>query len=152
MKRVLWILTASFLLSVISFAADFPDRTAPPSVGEPRPFDLPELQSFQLSNGLEVLLLEKHQVPIVQINLLLEAGRVQEVEGQYGLASLTANLLDEGAGDMSALELADEMSFLGARFGVSSRTHVASINLRVPVGRLPAALGLVSDVLLRPAL
>jgi predicted Zn-dependent peptidase len=135
----------------VPVAAGSVDRSQPPPVGPPRAFTLPKLQSFELSNGLEVVLLERHQVPLVQINVLVEAGRARETAGQYGLANFTADMLDEGAGDHSALELAEAFEFLGARFSISSSAHTATVSLRVPAERLEPALELMSDVVLRPA-
>lgn len=126
------------------------DRSRPPEIGPPPAFDLPEIQRYALSNGLPVLLLEKHDVPIVQVNLLVHAGSVHEAVDQAGLAGLTAAMLDEGAGGRSALELADEIDFLGARLSTEAGEHTALVSLHVPVARLEPALRLMADVVLRP--
>lgn len=150
MKRWIGLLA----LSVVAFGnavAQSPDRSQPPPVGDPRPFVLPTLESFELSNGLEVWLLEKHDVPLVQVNLVVEAGRSREPQDGYGLASLTADMLDEGAGELSALELAEAFTFLGARFRISTGVYATTVSVRVPAGRLEDAVVLMSDVVLRPA-
>ena len=59
-------------------------------------------------------LVESHEVPLVQINLLVKAGAGDDPAGKFGVASLTAAMLDEGAGTRTALELADDVEFLGA--------------------------------------
>ena len=63
---------------------------------------------------MPVWVVEAHEVPLVQVNLLLKAGSSDDPAGKFGLASLTAAMLDEGAGSRSALEIADEIDFLGA--------------------------------------
>lgn len=127
-----------------------PDRTRPPELGPPPSFDLPEIRHLALSNGLPVLLLEKRQVPIVQVDLTILAGTVAEPAGQPGVASMTAAMLDEGAGGRSALELADEVDLLGAELSTGAGEHTAAISLHVPVARLEPALALMADVALRP--
>ena len=138
-------------LLVLPAAAQTPDRSARPPLGPTPEVDLPDPQRFTLANGLDVVVIEKHQVPIAQLILQVGAGSVRDEASGIGLASLTADMLDEGAGDRSALELADAFEMLGARFSTSAGRHTASLALRVTVERLSEALALVSDVLLEPS-
>ena len=128
-----------------------PDRSAPPRLGPPGALKLPPIQKFKLSNGLAVILMEKHGVPIVQINLLVNTGAAMDPEGGGGLASLTAAMLDEGAGARSALELADAIDFLGARISTGAGQHTSVVALHTPVSKLDDALPLMADIALRPA-
>ena len=82
-----------------------PDRSKPPELGPTPQLKLPPLQRFALSNGLRVVLLEKHQVPLVQVNVQLQVGAVLDPAGKSGLASITAAMLDEGAGPRNSLQL-----------------------------------------------
>jgi predicted Zn-dependent peptidase len=131
-------------------AAQTPDRSTRPPLGPVPTLDLPEPQRFTLDNGLDVVVLEKRDVPLVQVNLQLRAGSARDAAGRAGVAAMTANLLDEGAAGMSALELADAFEMLGARFGTGAGVHTASASLRVPVDRLTDAIALMADVVLRP--
>ena len=145
--------SAAALLVVLNgsaAAAQAPDRSQRPQTGPLRELRLPELQQFTLPNGLRVLLMEKHDLPLVQLNLIVHAGSVDDPADRIGLASLTADMLDEGAAGRSALALADTFELLGARFGVSGGQHASSATLRVPVARLPQALAVLGDVVLRP--
>ncbi|HUP20093.1 MAG TPA: pitrilysin family protein [Gemmatimonadota bacterium] len=137
-------------LAVPAARAQAPDRTAPPELGPPPRFDPPDPARFTLSNGLEVLLVEKHEVPLVQVNLLVEAGSVHDPEGKTGLASMTGAMLDEGAGGRTALELADAIDYLGADVAVAVGKHSISLRLHTPLARLEAALPLLADVAIRP--
>lgn len=126
------------------------DRTQRPGV-EPAPgLDLPPAERFTLANGLTVLVMEKPGVPLVQMNLVVGAGSVDDPAAQSGLAHLTADMLDEGAAGRSALELADEIEWLGARFFIAPGQHATTLGLRVPVARMDPALALMADVVLRP--
>ena len=127
-----------------------PDRSAPPPLGPVPQLRLPPMQEFTLSNGMRVLVMEKHDLPIAQVNIMLNAGSINEPAGKTSLASLTADMLDEGAGSRSALELSSAFEMLGARFGVGASLHGASVSLNVPFARLPDALNLVADVVQRP--
>ncbi len=131
-------------------AAQDPDRSAPPPLGPPPVLTLPAIGRHVLSNGLPVLVLEKHGVPLVQVNLVVRVGSAMDPEAAPGLAGMTAALLDEGAGRRGALELADAIDYLGADLGVTTEQHATTIGLHVPVARLDSALALMADVALRP--
>jgi len=112
--------------------------------------NLPQIQKRMLSNGLPVWVIEAHAVPLVQINLLIKAGAGDDPVGKYGVASLTAAMLDEGAGSRTALQIADEAEFLGANLATTSGFDASAIRLNVPVSRVRDGLALMADVALRP--
>jgi predicted Zn-dependent peptidase len=99
---------------------------------------------------MRVLLLEKHTVPLVQVNIVVHVGSVTDPAGKSGLASMMAAMLTEGAGKRSALELADAIDYLGARLSASAGQHTTGISLHTPLSRLDSALALLSDVARRP--
>ena len=127
-----------------------PDRSGPPQLVDPKDLVLPEIQSFMLSNGIPVYLMEKHNVPIVQIVLQVKAGDLNDPDDKVGLASFTASMLDEGAEEMDALALADALDFLGANLGTGSQRYGSTVSLNVPVARLGEAMPILADVILRP--
>ncbi|HET7293107.1 MAG TPA: pitrilysin family protein [Vicinamibacteria bacterium] len=141
---------AAFLALLAGPAALGVDRSKPPAAGPPRPLRLPSVQKLALSNGLPVLLAEAHEVPVVQVTLVLRAGATSDPRDRPGLAAFTADMLDEGAGGRDALSLADAVDFLGARLETGAEWDAAFASLRVPVARLEAALPLLADVALRP--
>jgi predicted Zn-dependent peptidase len=153
-RRLLFLLSVlgvfHVALTVALVAQGAPDRSKPPTIGAPPRLNLPEIQKRMLSNGLAVWLVESHEVPLVQINLLLKAGAGDDPAGKFGLASLTAAMLDEGAGSRSALELADAVDFLGASLATTASFDASAVRLNVPVARLKDALPLMADVVLRP--
>ena len=67
-----------------------PDRSKPPVTGPAPELKLPPIQRFTLGNGLRVWLLEQHEVPLVQANLVVLSGAAADVPGQFGAASMTA--------------------------------------------------------------
>jgi zinc protease len=145
-----------FRLLILALLVAVPALRAQPNWAErpalqaaPR-FTMPPLQRFTLSNGLPVMLVEKHGVPIVQVNLVARAGSVLDPAGKVGLASVAADMMDEGAGSRSALELADAVEFLGVQLSTGASLHSLEVGLHAPVSKLEAALDLMADVALRP--
>lgn len=151
MKRaslVLLVVIAHWWLAVGQ--AQKPDRSKPPELGPPPTLNLPPIQRFTLSNGLSVVMMEKHQVPLVQMNLLVRAGTAMDPEDKRGLASMTAAMMEEGAGDRDALAFADAVDFLGANISVAAGLHTTTVSLFTPLSKLDSALALFGDVVLRP--
>jgi predicted Zn-dependent peptidase len=140
------------LVAGAGLAADAPpDRTKPPTLGSLKPLKVPVVQTQTLPNGLQLAVVEMHEVPVVDCLLLVRAGAACDPQGSPGLASFVAGMLDEGAGRRSALEIAEEADYLGAQFGTGAGTDDAQVTLHVPKARLAAALDLMADVALRPA-
>jgi zinc protease len=136
--------------SIAVLAQQAPDRSHPPQPGPPAPLHLPSIQKLKLSNGLPVWIVELHEVPVAQINLVVLSGTANDPPGKYGVASLAAAMLEEGAGSRSALEVADAIDFLGADLGATTTSDLSAVRLHVPVARLAEALPIMADVALRP--
>jgi zinc protease len=144
------LLVSFVLLASAVLSAQAPDRSKPPALGAPPELKLPQIQKRQLSNGLPVWIVELHEVPVVQVNLVVMSGTADDPAGKFGVASLTSSMLTEGAGSRSALEIADAIDFLGADLGASSAIDSTAVRLHVPVARLADALPIMADVALRP--
>lgn len=124
--------------------------TAPPKLPPPPSLKLPPVEEARLSNGLRLVVVPMHEVPIVQI-VLNGGGGAREDGTLPGLATFTANMLDEGAGSRDANTLAAEVAYLGASLNTGADWNATSISLRVPKRTLGSALDLMADVVLRPA-
>jgi predicted Zn-dependent peptidase len=150
MKR--WGLAVLGVLAVLAVqaGAQAPDRSKPPQSGPPPTLKLPAIQKRMLSNGLPVWIVERHEVPVVHVNLVVLSGTGDDPAGKFGVASLTAALLTEGAGSRSALQIADAVDFLGADLVTSSNSDGSAVRLNVPVARLANALPIMADVAMRP--
>jgi predicted Zn-dependent peptidase len=130
--------------------AQSPDRSKPPELGAPSSLKLPPVQHFTLSNGLPVVLMEKHDLPIVQVELLVRAGSAMDPAEKSGLANMTSAMMEEGAGKRSSLEFADAADFLGASISPFSSQHTSGVSLHTPLSKLDSALALFADMALRP--
>jgi predicted Zn-dependent peptidase len=131
-------------------SAQAPDRSHPPKPGPAPSLHMPPIQKRALSNGLPVWIVELHKVPVAQINLLVFSGSADDPPGRFGAASLASAMLEEGAGNRSALEVADAIDFLGADLSAGSGIDSSAVRLHVPVARLADALPIMADVALRP--
>lgn len=149
-SRVSAVVAFVALASVAAVAQDRPDRSKPPAIGPAPSLKMPAIQKQKLSNGLAVWIVEHHEVPLAQVNLIVRSGSSADPIGKYGVGSLTAAMLDEGAGTRSSLEIADGLEFLGANLSTTSSFDYSAIRLSVPVSKLADALPIMSDVSLRP--
>lgn len=140
---VAWLVAAPLL-------AQPPDRATPPPVGPAPAVRLPAVQKRTLSNGIPVWSVTLEKVPVVQVSLLVFAGANADPASKFGVSSMTAAMLDEGAGSRSALEVADAVDYLGATLTTASGYDASAVRLWVPVARLQEALPVMADVALRP--
>lgn len=122
----------------------------PTPKADPR-LTLPQIQRHKLSNGLEVVLVEHHELPIVTMNLVVKSGSAADPQDRAGLASLTADLLDEGTKKRSALAISNELTDIGARLGTSADWDSNSISITTLTRHLPRALDIYADVITTPA-
>jgi predicted Zn-dependent peptidase len=151
MKKHVAATLASLVLSAGAIAAQqAPDRSKPPVPGPAPALTLPPIEKHTLSNGLPVWVVGMHEVPVVNISLVVKAGAAADPIGRYGVANFTSAMLDEGAGTRSALELADAIDFLGASLSTTSSFDASTVRLHTPVSKLDEALPLMADVALRP--
>ncbi|HCH64330.1 MAG TPA: hypothetical protein DFR83_16110, partial [Deltaproteobacteria bacterium] len=127
-----------------------PHRLTAPGPLAPRSFELPVAQTAQLSNGLDVLLVENHEVPMVYVNLVVRHGSATDPKGREGLASVTVAMMNEGAGDRSAEALSKASRKLGANLNTFAATDYSGTVLQVLTRNLDSGLDLMADVALRP--
>ena len=105
------VLVVATALTVSLAAQQGPDRSKAPVPGPAPVLKLPPIQKRALANGLPVWIVEMHEVPLVNLVLVIKAGAAADPVGKYGVANFTAAMLDEGAGSKNALDLADAIEF-----------------------------------------
>ncbi len=121
----------------------------PGSTGE-MSFTPPVIQSATLDNGLQIYLVEKHELPLVEVRLNVMRGWASDPADKPGTAALTANLLDEGAGSLDALEISEKVDAIGARLTTGSFFDGSLVSLNVLKSQLGPGLDLMSTVALEP--
>lgn len=125
-------------------------RATPPTPGEAPELVTPRFEKKVLENGLTVLVSERHDLPLVSVNLAFAAGSSADPKGKEGIARLTYETLLEGAGKLDAVALDEAFAGLGTSPYVSVGTDGALIGTQVLTRNLDAATSLLADVVLRP--
>ncbi len=111
----------------------------------------PKIQTWETANGAKVLFVEAPELPMVDVRLVFDAGSARDGD-KPGLARLTAGLLNEGAGDWNADQLAERLENVGARFGAGSARDMAWVSVRTLTDpkALDTALETVAAIIARP--
>jgi len=127
------------------------DRTKLPETGTPPTARFPEIQRATLTNGLKIVLAERHNIPYVRMNLLIDAGYASDQFGLPGTASLAMQMLDEGTAKRTSLEISEELALLGAEVNAGSILDLSFVSLGVLREKLDPALEIYADIILNPA-
>jgi zinc protease len=113
--------------------------------------NFPQLQHGKLKNGIEVVLAERHAVPVVQLKLLFDCGYAADEGRKLGAASFSAAMLDEGTQDLDSLEIARRKDSLGAMLGAGCDLDTCAAGLNALTSQLTPSLALFADVVRHPA-
>ncbi|MFN2635482.1 MAG: M16 family metallopeptidase [Gemmatimonadaceae bacterium] len=154
MKRIqkAGVISVAALLAVQSLGAQGTiDRTKPPELGPPPRVSLPPIITRQLPNGLKLMIVEQHELPLADFVLLVGSGATADAAAKSGVANLTAAMLREGTTSRKSLEIADQVAFLGINLNSSSSWESSTLSLHTPTAQLDSALALFADVALHPS-
>ena len=151
-----WLSDGVYILEVDPFpdykmASAGSDRSKTPDTGTPPELKLPKLQRATLSNGLKVILAERHEVPLVNFTLATDAGFASDASSTPGTANLAMQVLTDGTRTRNALEISDQLETLGATLRGSSNLDLSFVSLSALASRLDPSLDLFADVVLNPS-
>ncbi len=151
-----WLADGAFVLEVRPFpeyqtAETGADRSGVPETREFPDVGFPDMHTAELSNGLRVILVQRHAVPVVSFQLLVDAGYAADHGAVPGTASLAMTMLDEGTASRSALEISEELALLGASIGSFAGLDTSTVTLSSLAESLDASLAIYADVILNPA-
>jgi zinc protease len=127
------------------------DRKKVPEGGDAPAVVFPKVEKATLSNGMKIILAERHSIPVVDFNLMLDAGYAADQGGIPGTASLAMSMLDEGTKSRTSIQISDEQQRLGANIGSGSDLDTSYVRLSALKPNLDASLALYSDIVLHPA-
>lgn len=127
------------------------DRTKLPEQGQSPEIKFPELQKAQLKNGLKVVLAERHSIPVVNFNLVVDAGYAADQFGLPGTSKLAMEMIDEGTKKRTSLQISEELALLGASLGSGSDLDVSFVSLSALKNKLDESLDIFADVILNPS-
>jgi predicted Zn-dependent peptidase len=126
------------------------DRSTLPELGPERPFAFPAIHRTTLANGLRVWSVQHRQVPLIAVLALVPVGASSDPSNRPGLAAITGDMLDEGCGDRSALEVHEALGRIGAQLDLDVGYDATVIGLTTLERYLDRGLELVRDMLVRP--
>lgn len=121
------------------------------AVANAQEIKLPPIKKTTLDNGLKVIVIEQHELPIVAFRLLLKSGSACDPEGKAGLANLTAGLLRQGTKTKTATEVAEAIDFVGGSLDAGSDRDATYASCRVLTKHFDTGLELLADIILNPA-
>ncbi len=151
-----WLTDGAFTLAVSPFpnyatTATGADRKAMPTVGETKAPAFVPLKRATLSNGVKVILAERHETPMVQFDLLFDAGAAAEAGDKAGLMGLTMGMLSEGTTHRDGLTISRELAQLGAGISGGGALDYSNLSLNTLTTTVDPALAIYADVLRNPA-
>jgi len=126
------------------------DRSKRPDTGAPPSLKLPPPQRARLANGLDVVVVERHNAPVVDFTLIADAGYAADSQAKPGTARLAMLMLQEGTKTRTSPEIAERAESLGASLSVSSSLDRSFLGMNALSARLGESLDLYADVLLNP--
>jgi len=152
-----WLSDGVYILTVLPYdegettTASIDRSTGAPTVGPPPTAVFPEIQTATLSNGLAVRLAQRSAIPMVTLNLQIDAGYAADPNSSPGTANLTLNMLDEGTHTLNSVEISEKLENLGARLNTGSNLDMSSVTLSVLTEHFAAALDIFAEVIKNPA-
>ena len=133
-------------------AAQIAQQTANLPQGGPDPkFSLPAIEKTKLSDGLNVWIVRQNELPIVSMNMVLNAGGVFDSDDKSGVASMTATMLNQGTKTRSAIEIANQLQSIGASVGAGAGWDSTNVSMQTLTKNLDQALDIYSDLIVNPA-
>jgi zinc protease len=128
------------------------DRSRLPDVGADPSFTFPAIVRHTLRNGLRVCTVEHHSVPVITFSLQVDGGSGADPDGLEGLAAVVADMADEGTGKLSAIEVSDALSRIGADYDVDVGGDATDFSLTTLTRFASRGASLLADMVTRPSL
>lgn len=125
-------------------------QETPPAPGAPRSVRVPPVREKILPNGMAVAVVEKRNMPLVTVQMLITVGAMKESPEKAGLANLTASLLTKGTKTRNATQIAEQIEFLGGSITTGAGWNSSVVSVNVTSDKLDQAMIVMSDVILRP--
>ena len=151
-----WLTDGAYVLTVVPEqnrtydSESSADRSKLPFPTEFPELDLPQIQRAKLSNGLEVVLAERHDVPMINLSFQIKSGHATDPKEQPGLANFTMSMLTEGTKSFDALELSDRLEELGTDLYTSTGLDSSSINISSLKSSFEKSIEIMFEVITEP--
>jgi zinc protease len=151
-----WLSDGDYVLEVHPYPTDLKttaklDRSHEPAPGGANSLNLPPLQKTQLSNGLKIVLAERHTAPVVNFTLMVDSGYAADPANAPGTASFEQRMLEEGTPTRDSLKIGEELESLSANFSAGAFLDWSTVNLNTLKSTLDRSLDIYTDLILHPA-
>jgi len=151
-----WLSDGDYVLEVHPYPTSFKteakiDRSKEPAPGGPMSLNLPQLQKAMLSNGLKVVLAERHSAPVVNFTLMVDSGYSADPANATGTASFEQRMLEEGTPTRDSLKIGEELESLSANFNASASLDYSLVSLNTLSSTMDPSLDIYADLILHPA-
>ncbi len=151
-----WLGDGDYVLEVEPYPTDLKttapdDRSKTPALGSAEALKLPPMQKATLSNGLKIVLAERHSAPVVNFSLLLNGGFSSDSVNAYGTCSFAQRMLEEGTPTRDSLQIGEQLESLSANFSAEANLDFSSVNLNALKINMDKALDIYADLILHPA-
>jgi zinc protease len=151
-----WLSDGDYVLEVQPYPTDLKttapiDRSKEPGLGTAMSLKLPPMQKATLSNGLKVVLAERHSAPVVNFALLVNSGYASDSAASLGTCSFAQRMLEEGTPTRDSLKIGEELESLSANFNAAANVDYSSVNLNALKANLDKSLEIYADLILHPA-
>jgi len=151
-----WLTDGDYILDVQPYPSNLAasaklDRSKEPALGSPMSLSLPPMQKATLSNGLKVVLAERHGAPVVNFSLMVDSGYSADPTSAPGTASFSQRMLEEGTPTRDSLKIGEELESLSANFNAGANLDWATVSLNTLKINMDKALDIYADLILNPA-
>lgn len=127
------------------------DRSKEPPLGKPMSLNMPPMEKAKLSNGLNIVLAQRHSAPVVNFSLLVDSGYASDPANAPGTASFSQRMLEEGTPTRNSLKIGEELESLSASFATGANLDWSVVNLNTLKITMDKALDIYGDLILHPA-
>src|SRR5207237_541020 len=151
-----WLSDGDYVLEVQPYPTTYKtdaklDRAKEPALGAPMSLSLPTMQRVTLSNGLKIVLAERHTAPVVNFSLLVDSGYSADPATAPGTASFAQRMLEEGTPTRDSLKIGEELEALSANFNAGANLDWSVVGLNTLKINMDKALDIYGDLILHPA-
>ena len=151
-----WLADGDYVLDVEPYPTDLRtgapiDRSKPPALGTAESLKLPTMEKATLSNGLKIVLAERHSAPVVNFSLLIHSGYSFDATSAPGTCSFAQRMLEEGTSTRDSLKIGEELESLSANFNAGANLDYSNVSLNALKVNLDQALDVYADLILHPA-
>ncbi len=151
-----WLSDGDYILEVQPYpttlkSAAPADRSKEPATGSAMSLNLPPMQKATLSNGLKIVLAERHSAPVVNFSLLINSGYSSDATAALGTCSFAQRMLEEGTPTRDSLKIGEELESLSAEFAAGANLDFATVDLDALKANIDKSLEIYADLILHPA-